>query len=134
MHNIAQVIAGVWEVFQGVKRHEEILNCETLLTSFETFFALFRSRRYDNYNHLLVAVWHFFFELYLLKTFHIIPNWSSTAKHLLKICRRLLSGLLKPHHLVWLINLCWNIFVQHLDVILSSWCHIFLNISIHNGL
>ena len=50
-----QAIAGVWEVFQGVKRHEEIPNCETLLNSFETFFALLRSRRfcatYDNYNH-----------------------------------------------------------------------------------
>ena len=66
MHNRAHVIAGVWEVFQGVKRQEEIPNCETLLTSFETFFALFRSHRYDNYNHLLVAVWQFFFDI--LKT------------------------------------------------------------------
>ena len=71
MHNRAQVIAGVWEVFQGVKRHEEIPNCETLLTSFETFFALFRSRRFcttcDNYNHLLVAVWQFFFDILEIK-------------------------------------------------------------------
>ena len=70
MHTRAEVITGVWEVIQGVKRLEEIPNCETLLNSFETFFALLRSRRfcgtYDNYNHLLVAVWQFFFDI--LKT------------------------------------------------------------------